>query len=208
MTDADTLQRLADEAEIRRVRNVWALSRDLGEYDTMKSCFHPDAELTVSWYSGNAWEFVEATKKLSANRKPEERSKHWFGNWRSWLKGDRAILETDVQVITRDRLDGCLFDYISYSRFFDLFERRDGEWKIWRWWCVYDKDNMTPTIPGSAPPSFFDGIDFSQADNGFAFMKLRQAKRGGKIPPGIIIGQSPDEARIRKDGFAWLEGKS
>lgn len=126
-------QRLLDESEVRRARQVWAFGRDLGEWDTMRSCFHPDATVTVSWYSGPVATFFERTVAMSADRRPEERSKHWFGNSRVSLNGNRALLETDTQVLGRDWLDGHLFDFATFGRMYDRVEKRGGAWKICAW---------------------------------------------------------------------------
>jgi hypothetical protein len=45
---------------------------------------------------------------------------------RSEIRGARAVLETDVLILIREFLDGTLFDYTSYARFYDLFEKRAG----------------------------------------------------------------------------------
>src|SRR6202041_4125478 len=90
------IARMIDEYEVRRVRRNWAFARDHGEWETMRACFHPDATVNVSWHSGPAAAFLDRTIAMSADRRPEERSKHWFGNSRVWLKRDRALLETDA----------------------------------------------------------------------------------------------------------------
>jgi len=99
---------LGDEFEVRRVRQLWAFSRDHGEWDKMRACFHPDATVLVSWFDGPATEFFARTERMWRERRPEERSKHWFGNMRTEIKGDRALLETDALVLGRDMLDGHL----------------------------------------------------------------------------------------------------
>ena len=42
------LQRRLDQEEIQRVRWLWAYSRDLGEWDRLRSLFHSDATVHVS----------------------------------------------------------------------------------------------------------------------------------------------------------------
>lgn len=206
MTDAAALQRIADEADICRVRRLWGWGRDQGDWALVESCFNPGATVTVSWYAGPVAGFIERSKVLTANRKPEERSKHWFGNQRVIARGARATLETDVQILTRDRIDGHLFDYTSWGRFFDLFENQGGGWRISRWSTIYDKDRLDPVVPGSMPPSFFDGVALEGAASGFAYMAFRQAKIGRSVPPGIVIGGSADERALKADGEAWLAG--
>jgi hypothetical protein len=206
MDNQSRLERLLDENEVRRARQLWAFSRDLGEWDTMRSCFHPDATVTVSWYSGPVATFFERTIAMSTDRRPEERSKHWFGNSRVTLHGRRALLETDTQVLGRDWLDGHLFDFATYGRMFDRVEQRDGAWKILRMIFIYDKDRLDPVIPGSVPAAFFAGTEVSGPESGFAMMRFRQTRKGRTVPPDIVIGGSAGEAKCKAEAAAWLAG--
>lgn len=209
MSDLNTrLQTIADEYEITRVRRIWAYSRDHADWDTLASCFHPDATVTISWYSGTALGFIERSKDAAANRKLQERSAHWIGNARTTVKGDRAVLEMDVQILSRDYLDGLLFDCVCYARFYDLFEKRKGEWRISRWDCIYDKDRLDPVTPGGVPTSFYEGLKLDDENNSCAFMRLRQGKKGRQVPTGLIMGGSEEEKRLKAQGKAWLAGAS
>jgi hypothetical protein len=204
MNDAESL---LDEMRIRKVRQTWAFGRDLGEWDTLASCFHPDAHVTVSWYSGPASGFIERSKQSKAAMKPEERNKHWLGNMRVSLAGNRATLETDAQVMVRETIDGHLLDYTSWMRFYDLMVKHEGAWKIFRMSCIYDKDRFDPVVPGSVPAAFFEAVPVSGAESGFAYMRFRQGKRGRAVPEGIVIGGSAGEQRLREEGVRWLAGK-
>jgi len=204
MDESARLERMADEYEVRRVRQIWAFSRDHGEWETMRGCFHPDASVLVSWFAGPASEFFERTIAMTAERRPEERSKHWFGNMRVMLNRRRAILETDINVLGRDFLDGYLFDFTVYGRFFDLIEKRDGAWKIFRMTCIYDKDRLDPVVPGSVPASFYDAVPVAGPESGFAFMRFRQTRKGRTVPPGIVLGGSAGERKLRAEGEQWL----
>jgi hypothetical protein len=196
--------RLEDEARVRAVRQRWAFARDHGEWDTMRACFHPDATVCVSWFAGPATEFCERTVALSAGRRPEERSKHWFGNSRTWLNGDRAILETDTQVLGRNWFEGHLFDFAWYVRMYDRMERRQGEWRILRMTVIYDKDRLDPVIPGSVPPSFFAGLNLEGPESGIAMMRFMNEKRKRPIPPDIVVGGTEGEKKLRADAQSWL----
>jgi len=204
MANEPKLQAMLDEVEIRRCRAGWAFARDLGEWDLMRTYFHPDATVAVSWYAGPIGAFFDNTVKLRANLKPTERSKHWIGSMRCFLNGDRAILETDVLLFARDEIEGKLFDYTAWMRFHDQVERRAGVWRIAKWVAIYDKDRFDPVVPGSVPASFFSGVDFSKGANAVAFMQLRQAKLGRTMPPGLMIGGSEAEAALKAAGRAWL----
>jgi hypothetical protein len=204
MSSNDRFQQIIDEYEIARVRRLWAFSRDHSDWKALESCFHPDATVVISWYAGSATGFIERSKDAAKNRKPEERSAHWLGNHRATIQGNRGLLETDVQILNRDYLDGQLFDCSCYARFFDFFEKRDGAWRISRWTCIYDKDRLDPVLPQMIPQAFYQDLAFEGPGNACAFMRLRQKKKGRTVPAGLIMGDSEDEKRLRAEGAAWL----
>jgi hypothetical protein len=200
------LDDFVEELSIRRVRETWAFGRDLGDWQALGACFHPQGTITVSWYSGPAAGFVERSREARAAMKPEERSKHLLGNMRVARNGERATLETDVQICVRESIDGYLFDYTSYARFFDLMVKHEGAWKIFKAACIYDKDRLDPVVPGAVPPSFFDAVPLAGTESGFACMRFRQGKRGRTVPPGIVLGGTPAEQALREEGVRWLAG--
>ncbi|HVA15751.1 MAG TPA: nuclear transport factor 2 family protein [Stellaceae bacterium] len=202
MTDA--LQRLVDESEIRRIRRLWAFARDQGDWDTVATLFHPEATVSISWYAGSAAGFIAASRRMFVDRPPETRSKHWFGNDRLALAGTRATLETDIEVRTRDDIDGKLFDFTYEGRFFDRFEMRDGAWKIAQWTCLYDCDRVNPVVPSAIPPDFFAGLELSGFESRVAYMRLRQRKTDRPAAPSIVIGGTEAEATLKREAAAWL----
>jgi len=198
-------RRMAEERAVCRVLQVWAYSRDSGDWDALRNCFHPDGTITVSWYSGPASGFVERSTAMGKERRPEERSKHLLGNMRAEVNRNRAVLEADTVITVREFIDGHLFDFASNARFFHLVEKRNGEWRILHANCIYEKDRLEPVIPGSVPASFYDQVDLNGPDNGFAFMRFRQTKKGRAIPKVPLAG-TPEEAALRAAAKQWLKG--
>jgi hypothetical protein len=200
------MQQMLDEYAVRSVRQRWAFARDHGEWETMRACFHPDATVRVLWYSGPVAGFLDETIKSFAEREPGGGSKHWFGNSRVWVKGDRALLETDAQVLGRNRTGGYLFDFTLFIRLYDRIERRQGEWRILRMDAIYDRDRLDPVIPGSVPADFFAGVDMTGPFAAIGFIRWRIAKRGGSVPPDLPIGNTESEKKLRAANEAWLAG--
>ena len=188
------------------VRRHWAFRLDLHELDALRECFHPGAIVTVSWFSGPIETFIERTRGLFAARKPEEHRKHWLGNMRAEIEGNRAVLETDVQIMIREYIGDALYDCTSYARFYDLLEKRDGVWRIGEWQTIYDKDRVDPVVPSADPAPFYAQAAFKGADAGFAFMKLRQAMKGRTVPASLVIAGTEAEAKLRQRGAGWLAG--
>ena len=199
----EELQRYIDEQQIREARRLWAYGRDMGEWDLLRSVFHPDATVHVSWFKGPASEFITRSAELGKLRKPEEQGRHSLGNMRTAIRGARAVQETDIEIRVREYLDGHLFDYTGYGRFYDLFEKREGRWKISSMTCIYEKDRLDPVVPASVPASFYDGLALEGAESGFAFMRFRLARRGREAMPVVFWG-SADERSLRAQGERWL----
>lgn len=191
------------EQQIRQLRQQWAFTRDRGDWPAMASCFHPDAIVSLSWYSGPVDGLIERLKVSDALRKQEEHSKHWLGNSCVRINEDRALLETDVMILMREYIDDSLFDYVSYCRFFDQVEKRDGQWRISRWTCAFDKDRLDAVLPGSSP-AWLSEFDLHGPGSGFAFMRLRQEKKGRSVPSDTILGGSAAEKAMREHAESWL----
>jgi hypothetical protein len=200
------MQQMLEEYAVRGVRQKWAFARDHGEWEPMRACFHSDATVRVLWYSGPVAGFLDETIKSFEGRKPGEGSKHWLGNSRVWVKGERALLESDAMVLGRNRFEGHLFDFTLYIRLYDRIERRQGDWRILRMDAIYDRDRLDPVIPGSVPASFFEGVDMTGPFAAIGLMRWRTAKRGGKIPEDLPIGGTESEKKLRAANEAWLAG--
>ncbi len=198
-----SLAYIADEHEIVRIRRLWAFSRDQGDWETVKTLFHDDATISISWYSGSVDGFIEGSKKLFSRPRPGTRVKHWFGSYRTSLVKNRAFLETDFEGRVRDYIDGHLFDITFEGRFFDRFEKRNGAWKIAYWTAVYDKDTINPVIPGSVPASFYDELSFTGPDAPTACWQFFLKKTGRPMFP-MVAGGSEAEAALRREIEAWL----
>jgi len=198
--------RVVDEHGVCDVRRRWAFCRDRGDWEGLRACFHPDATITVAWYAGPASGFIERSIAMAEVRRPEERHKHWLGNMRVDVGGARAVLETDAMVLVREYIDGHLFDYCGWLRFYDLVEKRDGAWRLLKASCIYEKDRLDPVVPGAVPASFYDALVPGGDDAGFAFMRFRQIKKGRDVPFGIVLAGSKEEEALGSEARSWLAG--
>jgi hypothetical protein len=132
-------------------------SRDRGWWDDMVSCFTPGAVIDMSWFTGPASEFVRLTRERSANG---VWGRHRLSPPVVRVIGDRAWAELPLGIEFRITVNGVEADLVSYARSQYRAERRDGEWRIARITSIYERDTLTPAIPGTALG--LDPADFAE----------------------------------------------
>lgn len=129
MTIDVRLQRLVDEAEIRRVVCQYARAVDRCDWELLRSCYHPGAIDDHGAFHGTVDELIGLLEL-----EEWESTDHFVANQLVDFEedGDVAWVETYVYALHRSRTarDEPLIDAIGNGRFFDRFERRDGEWRI------------------------------------------------------------------------------
>ena len=94
------------------------------------------------FFGGNAWAFcdyvIPVLKKI-------DRSIHAITNTIIDIEGDRAFCESQWSVVHRLREDDGLLDYWHQGRYIDIFEKRDGEWRIFLRTIASDTDRLLKT---------------------------------------------------------------
>ncbi len=197
------IQPAQDEHEISRVVIGWGYARDQEDWERLSRCYHPGAEMNISWTRGTAEQFVE---RLSSRPPmyPGEHQKHQLGSPDIRLAGERAVSECHITLYSRIIIDELMWDFTAWSRFFDLFERRAGEWRITKRTAIYEKDRMDPVNPAEVPEGYFEGMDIDGYPAPCKFMCYRAAKHGRQPAPGIVSAGGEAERALRKEGGAWL----
>ena len=204
---SDNLQLIMDEHEIDRVITAWGFARDHGDWDVLQNCFHDDATIHISWYSGPAEEFIERSKKMVAEIKIGEHGKHQIGRAKIQLNGARAISECNVELMRRVMGEEFDFDTLTWGRFIDLFEKRGDEvWRIKRRTMVYEKDRLDPLNPAEVPADYFKNMDLSRFPPECRFLCYRLGLSGREPMPDIVRDRSTEETQLKKEARDWLNG--
>jgi hypothetical protein len=128
---------IEDRQQITDLMTGW-IHRDLGHWDALRSLFHADGTIEVTWFEGLFGDFVDASARMGAS---DLKTKHMIGNPVITFNGNKAIVETNAMIIGENiKLDlGCCV----HNRFYDLVEKRNVEWKIVRRQSVYDMGSFT-----------------------------------------------------------------
>lgn len=136
MDELDELKRRLDvlsaKEEIRDVLYRYNSYIDRLDAERVKTVYHPDAD-DVHWgtFIGNAHEFADyITEELRDVRFVT----HEVTNPLIQLEGDRAFVESRYTSRVRVAIEGApagkWLELVAHGRYLDLFEQREGAWKI------------------------------------------------------------------------------
>lgn len=185
-----------DRFQINDLMTGW-IRRDLGQWDALRALFHPEGVIEVTWFEGLFSAFVDASERMGQS---DFKSKHLFGTPIVEFCGDKAIVETNAIIVGENtRLGlGCSV----HNRFYDLAERRGGQWKLMKRQSVYDMGGFI--FPGGAVdidkklvsnyPTEYASLAYLLEHSGFPVTRVF-ATRGSEL-----------ERKMKREGQAWLHG--
>ena len=194
-----------DRADISQLILHWGYFRDHGMWPELAETFHPEGSIQVTWYTGPFTGFVEASRDMAARG---AKSVHVMNPSIIDVNGDRAISITPVKIMARAKIAlGVEVDLVSEAQFFDFVERRDGEWRILRRVCIYQKDRMDSVLPSLRYWLLGLLMPTGQYDPAYKHLALALSKQGYEIKPGQVVDQSESSAKLYAEGQAWLRKK-
>jgi hypothetical protein len=204
MVDDKKLQQAVDRNEIENLIAISIIARDSGFWADLVDCYHPDASLSSSWFSGKPEDFAkESAGKMTAFRAGETQ-KHMTGNHWVRVNGDHAISESDLILFQRRLIDGIELDFTTWSRRIHLFEKRNGDWKIWWRTNIYEKDRMDPLKPSDLPQGFYESMDLSKYPMQVRYHCWRNEKGGFPPAKNLCVKGSPREEEVRERARQWI----
>jgi SnoaL-like protein len=123
-------------------------ARDTADWDALEDCFWPDALIRTTWFKGSAADFIAGSRQMRAGGMI---SKHEITPARIRIVGDRALVESNGQVLVRMMFKGVECDGVAWTRFFSRVRRQDGVWRLASWDAIYVKDRLDP-VDWTQPP--------------------------------------------------------
>ncbi len=174
--------------------------RDRGWWAQMAECFHPDSRVTLSWFDGPGAEFVARSEKMSEMglrilHRPSPPAVHIHEN--------KAVLELPLAVERRFLLKGVEADLTSFTRMLYQLERRDTGWKILFMNAIYERDTLTPTLPGTTLDVDYAKIAEFRAPYRFVAYDI---SLGGRSMTADLYGDDQQDRvnALYKAAFDWL----
>ncbi|KQU47218.1 hypothetical protein ASG84_08910 [Rhodococcus sp. Leaf278] len=180
-----TLERDLDDLRsreaIREILHRYCRGVDRLDAEIMKSCYHDDAYDTHWFGNGPAQSFSDW---VIAEVLPHAHTTvHSITNELIEIDGDRAFVESHVHVLHEMAVPGQNPDkpylhQLVECRYVDIFERRDGVWKIFYRHVVADNtvEFEVPVYPVQLPEEAVGKRDKTDpVYTGFDVLKLRPA---------------------------------
>ncbi|WP_329563354.1 nuclear transport factor 2 family protein [Kitasatospora sp. NBC_01266] len=121
--------------------------RDRGWWEQLEAAYWPDSRVHLSWYNGSGPGFIAGSRNMIGRG---DTSVHRMSPPVVHVVGDRGYVEAPTGVEFRVTIDGVLVDLVSRTRLNYRVERRDGVWKILSLDAIYERDTITPAVPGTA----------------------------------------------------------
>jgi hypothetical protein len=185
-------------ALVRRERRA----RDIGDCETLEAVYWPDAAVRVTWFEGTAVEFIDEARRSSESGRAG--GIHVMSPVWAEVNGDRALVESQGQIVIRPRLDGVLCDVTNWCRFLSRVERRAGEWRLRSFDSVYGKDRIDPVIPGRALA--IDEAELATCRPAYQFLTYINRRSGRDVPQDLPGDDRPDLlGAFYADAREWLD---
>ena len=201
---------LLDQFAVTQVIARERLSHEAHDYDMEAACFHPDAVVDVSWYSGSAAQFVETGRRAAARGRASTSLKATYFDSLSppsvWVNGDRAIAEASCAVHSFASLGDVDVHVTAYTRLLWRVVKQSGDWLILGLRGLYLRDTMQPVNPDQT--IVLDQKKLAAFRPSYRFISYLTVMNGGPIRDDRAGVDRPESvAALRSAERRWLAGE-
>ncbi len=193
----------ADRAIIRELIENWALWRDTGDWDRLRTVWHTDGRMMATWFQGSVDDFINASRESFARG---VRAQHNLGGMTIDVQGSRAIAQSRMAILHRTSVEGVLCDSTCIGRFYDFFEKRDGRWGLVLRQPIYEKDRLDPVDPDERP--VLDVNLLARFPEGYRYLAYMQSRHGFDVKRDMPGLTGPELDALYRRGAAWLAGEA
>lgn len=175
--------------------------RDTRQWDRMRSAYHPEAYVRISWFQGSGFDFVEASKHAFGN----SLSKHRLSPSIVRVNGDRGIAETDAIIETRTRYRGIEIDGAASCRLFNRVRKDEGIWRLASLDVIYEKDSFSPINPFEQVPIDWEELQRYRPSYRFLCYFIQNGI-GRAVNPDLPGDDQPElVAALYTEADEWLQ---
>lgn len=192
-----------EKLAIREVVENWAMWRDAGFWDQFRTVWTDDGYMMATWFQGPAADFIKVSiegwnKGVSIL--------HFLGGSSIEVAGDRATAQTKMTISQRAKVDEHMVDVVCTGRFYDFFEKRNGQWGVVLRQPIYEKDRMDAIDPDPANPLILDAKILQQFPEGYRHLAYLQTRIGYNVKKDMPGLKGPEVEALYARGKTWLSG--
>jgi hypothetical protein len=191
----------ASRREIRELVESWAVWRDAGDWERLRTVWHDDGRMMATWFQGSADGFIAANQAGWARG---VRILHFLGGSSIDVAGERAVSQTKMTISQRAVVHGVVCDVVCTGRFYDFFECRDGRWGLVLRQPIYEKDRLDPVDPTAAVS--LDADLLGRFPEGYHHLAYLQTQIGNEVKADMPGLDGPELEELYARGARWLGG--
>jgi hypothetical protein len=193
-------QEMMERLAIREAVENWAVWRDAGYWERFATLWHPEGVMMATWFQGTGPEFIRVTQEGWARGVS---ILHFLGGSAIDVAGDRAISETKMTISQRGDVDGHRCDVVCTGRFYDFYQKVDGQWLLRLRQPIYEKDRLDPIEAGVKLN--LDPEILTQFPEGYRHLAYIQTKIGYKVKKDMPGLTGPTVEALYARGRQWLK---
>jgi hypothetical protein len=194
-------QSLLDRLAIRDLIENWVVWRDAGDWERFSGVWHDDGWMSATWFQGPAADFIRVSREGFAKG---VRILHFLGGTSIDLEGARAIAQTKMTISQRALVHDVLCDVVCTGRFYDLLDKRHGQWGIVRRQPIYEKDQLDPVDPAAVLR--LDAVRLAALPEGYRHLGYMQELIGYKVKRDMPGLTGAEVETLYAQGRDWLAG--
>lgn len=194
-------QAMIDRLAIRETIENWAVWRDAGDWERFATVWHPDGRMMATWFQGTGPEFIEVTK---AGWAKGVSILHFLGGTSIDVRGTRAVAQTKMTISQRGDVEGTICDVVCTGRFYDFFEKVDGQWLLLLRQPIYEKDRLDPVSPDASLT--LDAALLAEFPAGYRHLAYIQTRIGYKVKRDMPTLTGPVVEALYARGREFLQG--
>jgi hypothetical protein len=195
-------QMIEDKRLIQELVDNWAIFSDSGQWERFAQCWHDDGFMCATWFQAPCQDFIAARKKGFENGVSII---HFHGGFTCDVEDMRAVSQTKMTISQRALVHEVLVDVVCTGRFYDFFEKRDGQWGMVRRQPIYEKDRLDVVDPNGSLS--LDADILNSFPEGYRHLAYLQSQIGYAVTKhGLPELKGNEVEKLYQDGMAWLAG--
>ncbi len=191
---------MSDATEITQLFLQERQGRDRGWWDQMRLAYRQDSIVRLSWFTGSGPDFVDLSEEMNSRA---GRSVHRLCPPCVRVRENRAHAEASASIEFQVVFDGVPAHLVSYTRVNCRLLKENGKWGILTLDSIYERDTLTPAIPGQA--LVVDPDEVAGLRPSYALLALYLQRQGFSIGMDLLGDDRPDDAAaFYQDLNSWL----